>query len=80
MSDVIRTADEINLETYAPDWMDGSFDAKPGGEWMKAEDVRGVFSYIGGYLDAHAIMLEHQGVHAKIVDAVKHLKKKVEAL
>lgn len=27
------------LTEYAPDWMDGSFDAKPGGGWYKAEDV-----------------------------------------
>jgi hypothetical protein len=74
------SSDELDIPTYAPNWLDGSFDADPSGEWMKAEDVRGVLAFIGGYLAAHAAMLEDNRVHPKIIDAVKHLKKTVEAL
>lgn len=70
----------LDIPTHAPDWMDGSFDVKPGGEWMKSEDVRGVLAFIGGYLDAHAVTLRSQGVHTSIVDAVKRLQKQVEAI
>lgn len=72
--------DSLDIPTYTPDWLDGSFDAKPGGEWMKTEDVRGVLAFIGGYLDAHAVMLTAQGVDRTIVAAVNLLQKKVESL
>lgn len=74
------SSETLDIPTYTPDWMDGSFDAKPGGEWMKTEDVRGVLAFVGGYLDAHAVMLTSQGVDRQIVDAVRHLQKKVESL
>lgn len=80
MRDAVRTADEIKLQTYTPDWMDGSFDAKPGADWMKSEDVLGVVAFIDGFLHAHAAMLVSQGVHPKIVDAVNQFRKKLDAL
>lgn len=74
------TTKELLLQQYAPDWVDGSFDAKDGGGWVKHEDVMGVIMYIDGYLDAHAAMLEAQGVHTAIIEAVHQLRKDLSVL
>lgn len=74
------TTKELSLQQYTPDWADGSFDAEGGGGWVKHGDVMGIIAYVGGYLDAHAVMLEAQGVHTAIIEAVDQLRKDLSAL
>lgn len=74
------TEEKMSLQQYTPDWYDGSFDAKAGGEWVKYADVQGVLAFIGGYLLEHRKMLQAQGVHPKILAAVLHLETEIAKL
>lgn len=76
----LPTEETMSLQQYTPDWYDGSFDAKAGGEWVKYADVQGVLAFIGGYLLEHRQMLKDQGVHPKIVEAVLHLETEIAKL
>lgn len=80
MSKEALSEEKMSLQQYTPDWYDGSFDAKDGGEWVKYADVQGVLAFIGGYLLEHRHLLQAQGVHPKILAAVLHLETEIAKL
>jgi hypothetical protein len=50
------------------------------GDWVKYEDAVGVLCFIAGYLQSHCAMLEGQGVHPKVIEAVEALRLEVVKL